>query len=101
VIDHAQKPENILREIHRVLKPGALFAFSVSTLSRLGEWKWKVDRQRHPDKWLYLAHPHTYIWTRADSILKELFSQVLWHNRPATRRHWAGHGRMSYWLLKK
>jgi SAM-dependent methyltransferase len=101
VVDHAQAPEAILREIHRVLKPNALFAFSVSTLSVLGEWKWSLDRRLRPDNWLYLAHPHTYTWPRADRMLRTLFSQVLWQNRPGGRTHVAGHGRMSYWLLRK
>lgn len=101
VVDHAQAPESILREIHRVLKPGALFAFSVSTLSVLGEWKWKVDRRRRPDNWLYLAHPHTYVWPRADAMIRNLFAQVLWTDQPPARTHWAGRGRMSYWLVRK
>lgn len=101
VVDHAQAPEAILKEIHRVLKPGGLFAFSVSTLSVLGEWKWKLNRRRRPNEWLYLAHPHTYQWPRADGILRGLFSKVLWHDRPKTAKHWCGHGRMSYWLLQK
>ena len=101
VVDHAQAPEEILKEIHRVLKPNALFAFSVSTLSVLGEWKWKLDRRRRPDNWLYLAHPHTYTWPRADRMLRSLFPKVLWQDRPRGRDHIAGHGRMSYWLLQK
>lgn len=101
VVDHAQSPTSILEEIHRVLKPGGLLAFSVSTLSVLGEWKWKVDRRRRPDYWLYMAHPHTYVWPRADQMLRDIFSEVLWHDRPSLRTHWAGRGRMSYWVLRK
>ncbi len=101
VVDHAQSPESILKEIHRVLKPGGLLAFSVSTLSTLGELKWKFNRWRRPEEWLFVAHPHTYQWPRADAMLRSLFPNVLWHDKPSLSKQLAGHGRMSYWLVQK
>jgi 2-polyprenyl-3-methyl-5-hydroxy-6-metoxy-1,4-benzoquinol methylase len=101
VVDHARSPESILREIHRVLRPGGLFGFSVSTLSTLGELKWKFNRRRRPHDWLFLAHPHTYQWSRADALLRSLFPKVLWCDRPSWTKRVAGHGRMSYWVLQK
>ncbi len=101
VVDHAQSPESILKEIRRVLKPGGLLAFSVSTLSTLGELKWKFNRWRRPEEWLFVAHPHTYQWRRADAMLRSLFPNVLWHDQPSLTKQLTGHGRMSYWLLQK
>lgn len=101
VVDHAQSPEAILREIHRVLKPGGVFAFSVSTLSWAGEWKWAFNRWRRPNEFLFVAHPHTYQWTRADALIRSLFPQVLWHDRPRLKHRLIGRGRMSSWIVKK
>lgn len=101
VVDHAQSPEAILSEIQRVLAPGGLFAFSVSTLSTAGEWKWKFNRWRRPNEWLFVAHPHTYQWRRADAMLRHFFPNILWHDRPRLRKRIIGHGRMSYWVARK
>lgn len=101
VVDHAQSPESILKEIQRVLKPGGTFVFSVSTLSFAGEKKWHFNRWRKPNEWLFLAHPHTYQWARADSMLRSFFPNVLWCDKPSIRTQWIGHGRMSYWIVRK
>ena len=84
-----------------MMKPGALFAFSVSTLSKAGEWKWKLDRSRHPDKWLYRAHPHTYQWQAADALVRQVFPDVMWCDRPGNKTQLLGRGRMSYWIARK
>lgn len=60
VVDHARDPAAIVSEIDRVLKPGGHFLFGVNTLSWAGEIKWKLNRWRNPDAWLFRAHPHTY-----------------------------------------
>jgi len=101
VVDHAQSPESILQEIQRVLKPGGTFAFSVSTLSFAGEKKWHFNRWRTPNEWLFVAHPHTYQWTRADAMLRSFFPNVLWCDRPNARKQFVGKGRMSYWITQK
>ncbi len=101
VVDHAQSPESILKEIQRVLKPGGIFAFSVSTLSFAGEKKWQFNRWRKPNEWLFVAHPHTYQWTRADAMIRSFFPNVLWNDQPSTFKQWAGKGRMSYWIVQK
>ena len=101
VVDHARDPVAIVTEIHRVLKPGGLFAFSVSTLSKAGEWKWKADRSRHPDKWLYRAHPHTYQWQAADAMVRSLFPDVVWSDQPSAKNQLIGRGRMSAWIVRK
>jgi ubiquinone/menaquinone biosynthesis C-methylase UbiE len=101
VVDHAQSPEAILSEIKRVLTPGGLFAFSVSTLSTAGEYKWKFNRWRHPNEWHFVAHPHTYQWHRADAMVRSFFPNVLWSDRPRFRKRVIAKGRMSYWIAQK
>jgi SAM-dependent methyltransferase len=101
VVDHARDPAAILAEIRRVLRPGGWLAFAVSTLSVLGDWKWRMDRRRRPENWLYLAHPHTFTWTAGDRLVTSLFPNVLWRSRISRSAHWAGRGRMSYWIARK
>jgi len=101
VVDHARDPDRILVEIGRVLKPEGLFVFGVSTLSLLGEWKWRLNRWRRPNEWLFVAHPHTYQWHRADALVRRIGGDVLWCDKPSWRKRIAGHGRMSFWILRK
>ena len=59
VIDHASKPDLILDEIHRVLRPGGQFFFDVHTFSVLGLIKWHTwTKFRHRDEMLVKAHPY-------------------------------------------
>ena len=101
VVDHAQSPDAILREINRVLKPGGILAFAVSTLSRLGEAAWKIRRRMNPNTFLFLAHPHTFQWPRADRLVQTVPGETLWCDRPGWLTREAGHGRMSYWIRRK
>lgn len=102
VVDHAQDPEKILTEMNRVLKPGGLFVFGVNTLSTLGEIKWKIGRRRNPKKFLYVAHPHTFQWSRADAMVRRVVpGKVIWRNKPSRLTAFAGHGRMSFWIVTK
>lgn len=101
VVDHASEPARIIREAERVLAPGGLLVFAVSTLSAMGEVKWRLDRHRHPDKWLYRAHPHTFQWGRANRMLEVVPGRTLWHDRPSIILRIAGHGRMSFWIRQK
>lgn len=103
VVDHAEDPARILAEIYRVLTPGGLFIFGVNTLSLAGELKWRVLRRMRPQEWLFVAHPHTFTWRRADRMLRAAMvnSRVLWYNKPARWQRLAGHGRMSFWIVQK
>jgi SAM-dependent methyltransferase len=101
VVDHASDPGQIVREIERVLAPGGILVFAVSTLSAIGEAKWRLDRMMHPDKWIYRAHPHTFQWRHADHMLRPIARQTLWCDRPSPIKRFVGHGRMSFWIKQK
>lgn len=102
VVDHAQAPDMILSEMNRVLKPGGHLVFGVNTLSTLGELKWRLGRWFEPKRFLYVAHPHTFQWRHADAMVRQAVrGKVLWCNKPHPVTIVAGHGRMSFWILKK
>ena len=101
VVDHAQDPGLILKEIERVLKPGGLFVFGVSTLSQVGERLWHYRRWKTPSEWLFVAHPHTFQWNAADALLRTVPGETNWHDRPGLFQRLAGHGRMSFWIRRK
>jgi 2-polyprenyl-3-methyl-5-hydroxy-6-metoxy-1,4-benzoquinol methylase len=101
VVDHSQAPHAIVREINRVLKPGGILVFAVSTLSLLGEVNWAIRRTLSPDAFLFVAHPHTFQWYKANSLLKQVPGQTLWNDKPSCTRAIAGHGRMSFWIRRK
>ena len=59
VIDHTSRPDDILGEIYRVLKPGGLFFFDVHTFSVLGLAKWHTwTKFRHKEEMLVKSHPY-------------------------------------------
>jgi len=59
VLDHASSPGAILREIHRVLKPGGAFFFEVDTFSALGLVKWHSwTKHVHKNEVMVKGHPH-------------------------------------------
>jgi SAM-dependent methyltransferase len=101
VVDHAQDPPRIVREIDRVLAPGGLLLFGVDTRSLLGDWKWHIERRLDPSRWQFLAHPHTYQWRRADDLVGLVRGTVLWRSRPSFYENLLGHARMSFWILRK
>lgn len=101
VVDHAQDPARILSEIDRVLRPGGMFVFGVSTLSAAGERMWHRRRRRNPAEWLFVAHPHTFQWANANALVETVRGTPLWNNRPDAITRLIGHGRMSFWIRRK
>ncbi len=101
VVDHAQSPGKIIQEIHRVLRPGGLLVFGVSTLSSAGEALWNIRRRFQPSAFLFAAHPHTFQWRRANELVARLPGVTLWQDRPGWAARGFGHGRMSFWIREK
>jgi SAM-dependent methyltransferase len=101
VVDHAQNPDRILKEIDRILRPGGLFVFGVSTLSMLGRLRWRFSAWLRPDTWLFVAHPHTFQWAEANALVETIRGTPLWNNRPDLITGRIGHGRMSFWIHRK
>jgi SAM-dependent methyltransferase len=100
VVDHAQSPRAILAEIARVTKPGGLFIFGVNTLSFLGRQKWRMLRSIRPGKPLFVAHPHIFSWRQARDAVRADWA-MLWENEPSAGQKLAGHGRMSFWIIRR
>ena len=100
VIDHSHSPDQILKEIARVTKPDGIFVFGVNTLSLLGRQKWRMLRFLNPNKPLFVAHPHILSWRCARGMASPSWS-ILWENKPSGWQRFAGHGRMSFWILER
>jgi ubiquinone/menaquinone biosynthesis C-methylase UbiE len=101
VIDHAQSPEYILDEMARVTKHGGILVLSVSTLSFMGRIKWRFLRAIKSNKFLFVAHPHIFSWTHVRRKLQSANWAIHWENKPSLFQRFAGHGRMSFWIVHK
>ena len=101
VVDHGTDPARIVAEINRVLRPRGILVFAVSTLSAVGEAKWRLCRRVHPGQWLYRAHPQTFQWKRADRLIRLVPGRTLWHDKPSLLCRLTGHGRMSFWIRQR
>ncbi len=60
VIDHCERPDAVLREAVRVLKPGAPLVITLNTFSRVGRLKFECNRRLHPRDELFVEHPWSY-----------------------------------------
>lgn len=102
VIDHAFRPNQILREVARVLKPGGLFFFDVDTFSILGLLKWHTwTKRRHKDELLVTAHTYRMFEPDVRGRLRAAGFDVLHSSGHSLLSLCAGHFRISTFLLKK
>ena len=101
VLDHAQCPISIMREIGRVLRRGGILVFGVSVLSLAGKWAWRLRRRLAPDSFLFMAHPHVFRWDEANSMLETISGSTLWCDQPGFAERLCGHGRMAFWIREK
>jgi SAM-dependent methyltransferase len=102
VIDHAYRPDKILSEIARILKPGGLFYFDVDTFSLLGLLKWYTwTKYRHKDELLVTAHTYRMFEPNVLRRLKAAGFTVLHRKGHNLLSLWIGHSRISTFMLCK
>jgi SAM-dependent methyltransferase len=102
VIDHAYRPDKILGEAARILKPGGMFFFDVDTFSLLGLLKWYMwTRYRHKKDLLVTAHTYRMFEPNVSRRLKAAGFTILHQNEHNLLSLWTGHSRVSTFLLTK
>ena len=101
VLDHTKNPMDILKEIHRVLRPGGCFAFSVDTYSVLGYTVQRLYRWRNPSAENFLLHPWAFRFYQVSGMLQDQGFVIEHQVAPTTKGRWAGRFRRSCWILKK
>ena len=82
VLDHTHDPDQILKEIGRVVRKGGLFILGVHTRSVLGSIVWGLRRRLHPNDSQFLAHPHSWRRCQVMNKIRAHGWQVLWQSRP-------------------
>jgi SAM-dependent methyltransferase len=61
MLDHAEDPGAVLREVRRILGSGGQLVLAVDTFSTLGEVKYRlITRRQRRDTILVRAHPHRF-----------------------------------------
>ncbi|MGB6430235.1 MAG: class I SAM-dependent methyltransferase [Candidatus Acidiferrales bacterium] len=102
VIDHAFRPDKILGEIARILKPGGLFFFDVDTFSVLGLLKWYTwTKRRRKHDLLVIAHTYRMFEPDVSRRLKAAGFTVLYRRGHNLLSLCVGHFRTSTFFLKK
>lgn len=99
VIDHTSKPDIILNEIRRILKPGGLFFFDVHTFSVLGLAKWHTwTKYKRKDEFLVRSHPYRMFEPAVCRQLERHGFKLQKVTGHTTLSGWVGHYRTSSFL---
>lgn len=100
VLDHTDQPGEVLSELARVIRPGGVLIIAVHTRSLLGLAKWQIIRRLHKNELFYRAHPHAWLWSQVNMMLRRDW-ELLWCDRPALTQRLLGHQQMNTWFLRR
>ncbi|HUA47185.1 MAG TPA: class I SAM-dependent methyltransferase [Solirubrobacteraceae bacterium] len=70
VIDHTERPGDVLRECRRLVTEDGRLVFGVNVFSTIGYQKWvRYSRRAHPHESNVVLHPHSYTEKIADELV--------------------------------
>jgi SAM-dependent methyltransferase len=99
VIDHAQHPLVILKEIFRILKAGRLLYLTLNTFSHIGRLKFETLRRFAPAKTIFASHPHSFVHSGVLKALIDTGYNVIRHE--GGDKELLGPARLSKFLCRK
>lgn len=84
-IDHVRDIDAVMRELHRVLRPGAVLYLTVNCRTRWGYLVHRTLSKLNVDR----GHPHTFTPERAHDLLTHRFFEPVWFETgsPQEARH--------------
>lgn len=101
VIDHTERPDEVLAECRRLVTEHGSLAFGVNVFSTIGYQKWvRYSRRVHPHQSNTVLHPHSYTERTADQLVAGNGWRVVVRQAGSPLRRVIGHS-YSYHLIAK
>ncbi|MBC8458222.1 MAG: class I SAM-dependent methyltransferase, partial [Deltaproteobacteria bacterium] len=102
VIDHCQRPNLVVQEAYRVLKPQGYIILGVNCFSIIGLLKWRLyTTKRFAKSANVLAHPHNYLDKGVVKIIRKAGFEICAMNQVSMRKRVIGHQYRLYLIARK
>ena len=101
VLDHSEAPENILKEVHRVLQANGRLALGVDTSSIMGLFLRSLARHICKNSGSFLLHPWDFRFYQLSTLLRRTGFCIVAQTAPTMKGRIAGRRRRSCWICRK